>query len=635
MRKMRKDFLPTLALLLLFSFGQVSYALAADQPMMALEEVERLIDSSPDKEVKAYFMSVERGTKLSTYQIILRGIYKEPGLKVIMFVMTGKIVAGMSGSPVYVGDKQVGALAYSFNSFAFSNYSWGGISPISLMMEEDKSGREHSGAVRVFNYEGMFFEPIAVGYELIHGLESVAGGKFMVTTSSAGLTTPTAQSSAALKAGMPIVVDLIEWTDEKGETTTISAMGTITYVSDDGKVFAFGHPFLDSRKVAYSFRTSEVMGTVYSQGRSFKLRGKTSAVLGAITFDGAYGIYGSTSLDELKKMHRFNLEFKKEGKPLHRFEIKVADSILTPLLAQAAFGMIGQTNGAPLPQEMSVTQLETEVELKGHKSLVWKELFASGSTKFGPSTIYMSSYGAAYEAFFAGVYDSLFNNQYDLEISNVSVSANFIPGRNRVLKLGAYKFPNKVVWGVDPILEILFVSQDNLMAIAQKMPVKIDWDKVEKPVYKKDTLGTDKDSEKIVWGTLRIDSAGLFFNSLSNSERQKIFPDYFLGAEDFLENFSRRLEATDQKIYLRVGLRPRSGLFDEAIAQAEDIMPEGVVDNTSSEWHVIEGGLTKRKNTVKNENIVIFYVDLPQVPNGYIVDQRMSENIAFEVVQEN
>lgn len=631
---MRKNILLLLALFSLFSFGQVSYVLAADQPIMALEEVERLIDSNPNKEIKAYFKSVERGTKLTVYQIILRGVYKEPGLKIIMFVTSEKIVAGMSGSPVFVGEKQIGALAYSFNNFNFPNWAWGGIAPISLMMEESKSAIQKMGASRTFNYNGMAFEPIAVGDRQIPGLELLGGGRFMVSTTSAGETT-LAVTQDTLKAGMPIVVDLIEWTDEKNETTTVSAMGTVTYIDDDGKIFAFGHPFYNSQDVVYSFRTAEVMGTVYSQGGSYKLSGKMSNILGAITFDAAYGVYGSTSLNELKKIHHFNLEFKKEGRFLHRFDIKVADSILTPLLAQAAFKMIGEANGAPLPQEVSVTQFETKVELKGHKPLVWKELFASGSTKFGPSTIYTSSYSAASEAFFSGIYSSLFNNQYGLKISDVSVSVNFIPGRNKVLQLGAYKFPNKIIWGMDPVLEILFVSQDNLVAIAKKMPIKIGWDKVEKPVYKKDTLEIDKNNEKVVWGTLRIDGASYFFNSLTGSEKQKIVPDYFLGVEDFLENFSRRLEATNQKIYLRISLRPRSGLFDEAIAQAEDIMPEGITNSDDLGWRVIEGGLAKRKNTVKNENMVIFYINLPQVPSGYVVDQRMTEIIAFEVVLEN
>jgi len=632
---MRRNLVLGLIVFLFLFFGQTAYVFAADQPKMTFEEVERLIDSSPNKEVRAYFKSVPRGIELKSYDVILRGVHREPGKKVIMFVMSRHIAAGMSGSPAYVDGKLIGAVAYSFSNFTFSSYTWGGISPISLMTEEAELDNQNLGITRTFNYGGMLFKPIIVGNRKIPGLESVSGGKFIVTTSSAGTTTATKAAKPALKAGMPIVVDLVEWTDEKGETTTISAMGTITYIGDDGKVFAFGHPFLNSRKVVYSFRTAEVIGTVDSEYDSFKLSGKSSEVLGAITFDAAYGISGVTSLDELSKLHDFTLQLKREGKSIQRFSIKVADSVLTPLLAQAAFRMIGQTYGAPLPQESSVTQLETRVELDGYEPIVWKELFASEIMRFGPSTIYLSSYDQAFQVFFTRIYGSLFGSRYDFKISNVSVSANFISGRDRILKLGAYKFPNKIIWGENPVLEILFVSQDNSVAIAKSIPIKIEWDKVEKPVYKKDTLNTEKASEKVVWGALVINSAAMFFSTLTNGERQKFLPEYFLGPEDFLDHFSGQLEITNQKIFIRVNVRPKSGLLDETIAQAEDIIPKEAVADNDSEWYVIRGGLAGRKNTVREENVIFFNFDLPQALGGYIFGQNMFESISFEVVLEN
>lgn len=620
-----------LAIFLFVLFASASNVFA--QQLMTLKEVESLIESSPNKELKGYFMSVPRGTDMKTYDITIRGVLKEPGLKIILFVTNEKIVAGMSGSPVYVNGKLVGAMGYSVGNFSFNDHSWGGISPISSMLEEAKQGSLLSGIVRTFSYKGMLFEPIAVGYQPISGLESLASGKFILSTQVVVDKPHFDRKKSVLKAGMPIVVDLIEWTDKKGETTRVSAMGTITYIDTKGRVFAFGHPFLSSRNVVYSFRTAEVMGTVFSESNSFKLSGKTSEVMGAITFDATYGIFGTTSLDELKKLHHFNLEFKSEGKIIDNFDIRVADSILTPLLSQTAFKMIGETNGAPMPEEASVTQLDVKVELQGREAIIWKELFASSAAKFGPSTIYISSYDAANGAFFGGVYSLLFDNKYGLKISNVSISADFIRGKSQVFKLGAYKFPNKVVWGQDPILEVLFVSQDNIMAVVKKVPVKVDWANVEKPIYTNDTLDTEKESEKAVHGLLRIESATAFFRSLFGNEKQKLMPEYFLGPEDFLANLSSRLEITNQKVFTRVFLKSRSGLFDEAIAGFQDIMPSDV-PMAHKGWYVISGGLKERKTTLKNEGVVIFYVDLPQIPSGYIIDQNMQEAFIFEVILE-
>ena len=158
---------------------------------------------------------------------------------------------------------------------------------------------------------------------------------------------------------------------------------------------------------------------------------------------------------------------------------------------------------------------------------------------------------------------------------------------------------------------------------------------MEKPVYKTDTLNTEKASEKVVWGALVINSAAMFFSTLTNGERQKFLPEYFLGPEDFLDHFSGQLEITNQKIFIRVNVRPKSGLLDETIAQAEDIIPKEAVADNDSEWYVIRGGLAGRKNTVREENVIFFNFDLPQALGGYIFGQNMFESISFEVVLEN
>lgn len=608
--------------------------------LMSLEEVEKLIDSSPGKEVKAYFKSTPRGIEPLSYDIILRGIHEKPGLKVIVFVMSGQIAAGMSGSPVYINGKHIGALAYRLNNHNTPRPSWGAISPISQMMKEANSGQRSGNMVRAFSYLGMTFEPIAVGYEPIPGFESANGERFITTTSRIGPGAVRAKKPK-LKPGMPIIVDLIEWTDEKNETTTVSALGTVTYIDKDGRIFAFGHPFLDSRKVVYSFRTAEIMGTVPSDDNAYKLSWKKSEILGVITFDSTYGIYGSlaSSNNARDRLHEFNLEFNRNGKLLNNFKIKVADSILTPVLAQTAFQMIGQSYGAPLPQEKSVTQIETKLELEGgYKPVVWRQLFTPRSFKFGPRTIYTSSYDAAHETFFEDIYADLFVNNYGLKIAKVDVSANFISGRSQVFKLGAYKFPNKIVWGQDPVLELLLVSRDNTTEpLAKRVKVKIDWDQVEKPVYTKTTLETEKTSEKVVKGFLTISSSTRFFQVVTasgGSEKQKFLPDYYLGPEDFLVNFSRRLEITNQKIFARVALKAKSGLFDRKIAEAEDLMPKDLPENGSSEWYVLKEGLNERKHTVTDEGVIYFYIDLPPVSNGYVVDDNLGEAFSFEVVLE-
>ena len=132
-------------------------------------------------------------------------------------------------------------------------------------------------------------------------------------------------------------------------------------------------------------------------------------------------------------------------------------------------------------------------------------------------------------------------------------------------------------------------------------------------------------------GILSISSSSSFFNNLTSSESQALMPQYFLGAGDFLENLSRRLGINNQKVFVRFVMKARSGLFDDQIANAKDIMPQDISGETSG-WHTIDGGMKERKVTVKNEGVVVFYLDLPQVPDGYVVDQNLNEVVFFEIV---
>lgn len=603
------------------------------QELMGLEAVEALIESSTDNEVEGYFKTVRRGSRIETLALTLRGVYKEPGLKVIVFVTHHKIAAGMSGSPVYVNGKLIGALAYKLNSPQGNDHNWGGISPISLMEEDlTNSPGFANNAIDSFTYEGMVFEPIATGYQSIPGLEYLLN-KFILTGNAA------AQIGAAkpvIEPGMPIVVDLVEWTDKNGEVSSISSVGTVTHIDEEGRVFAFGHPFLNGKDVVYSFRTGEIIGTLY-QDMSYKLVGKMTEVLGSITRDSTYGIYGRLGVDNLDELHHFSLDFKREGRLFNSFEIRVADSILTPVLAAAAFALIGQSNGAPLPQEKSATQLEARIEIEGHQPIVWRELFASTSSRFGPQTLYLSSYSVANESLFSGLYGSLFVNDFDLKIINVYVSVDFISGSSRTYKVVNYKFPSKITYGQDPTLEIIFADQANSMPVAARIIVPIDWDKVEGPVYGRDVANINKTAEKRVTGSLSVYSATSFYNIaihlMGDRERQIFAPNYHLGPEDYLANFSRLLEATNQKIIVRISLRARSDLPEESPGEEKELISSELPENDNG-WIVIEGGLKNRQISSRAGEPVVSYLELPPIPDGGILDQETNKSFGFEVVLE-
>lgn len=628
-------------------FAQTS---ASQTEFMTLTELKQLLARGP---VYGVFDSVPSGTQTKRYQIKIDGIYEVPGLKAVIFSTMHKIAAGMSGSPVYVNGKLLGALASSFSNF--SKISWGGIAPFELMEDDQKpTGLTLHAAARSFIYQDKLFTPIALStisvlpdmlsrLEKNHlglDLEFFRKNKFLISAQSGRSSRADRNFSAKnLKPGMPIVVDLAEWRDQKGELNTISAVGTITYIDrKSGRVYAFGHPFLDAKKVFYTFRTCRIIETVESDFDAYKIPGEKSDVLGVIDYDSTYGVYGKFSLENLDKLHNFRLELQRQGKTYERLEIRIGDTrTFIPLLVDLVLGAAGGIYNVPQPSEVSTTELAVQLDLKGYPAISARQLSVSGTVQFGGGLIYISSYEVAVRDFISEIYLPLFASSYNFEVSNVALKANFLAGRPPEMRLAAYRFPDPIVWGEDPALEVVFVSQDNSLVLEKRMAVKVDWSKVEMPIYTKETLDTEKKGESIVGGALQFISGRLFqktTSGLPESERKKLLPDYFLSAQDFLEFFQNRLQATDQKIVGRINIRAKSGLFEEKIAKAESVV-SAEVEQEKDGWHIVWGGIKERKETVKNEGFVSFPIEFRPVPSGYIVNPFLSEIFPFEVVKKN
>src|SRR6185436_10170730 len=84
--------------------------------------------------------TVFEGTKIEDFKVTVIGVLENVGPKQSMIVArleggplekTG-VIAGMSGSPVFIGGKLIGAVAYGF---PFSKETIGGITPIAEMVE--------------------------------------------------------------------------------------------------------------------------------------------------------------------------------------------------------------------------------------------------------------------------------------------------------------------------------------------------------------------------------------------------------------------------------------------------------------------------------------------------------------------
>jgi hypothetical protein len=264
--------------------------------------------------LKGTAWTVFTGTKPEPMGVDILGVLRNargPHHDLILAQLTGAraqytgVVEGMSGSPVYIGDKLLGALSYRIGQF--SKEPIAGITPIEQMMPVSKMGRTSSVARGVMSGVGQVpgsdaaggeiasagmrfqpmetplvmagFEPAAVAFwqkEMAGtALTQVAAGG--VGGSSQESMHLSAAAEAGVKPGSSISAMLV-----RGDLE-VSATCTVTYI-DAKHLLACGHPIFQLGPVSLPMATSEVLTTLASPLNAFKII-NTGATVGAFTED--------------------------------------------------------------------------------------------------------------------------------------------------------------------------------------------------------------------------------------------------------------------------------------------------------------------------------------------------------------
>jgi SpoIVB peptidase S55 len=299
------------------------------------------------------------------------------------------IIAGMSGSPIYVDGKLVGALAYGW---PFSKDPICGITPIQSMLDIRHApaaapvpiggpaaraselvsmfaSRQWGGALdallapfRRDDASGtMSTLPIPVSFSGGGGAEP--GWLFGRLAAAAGWVAAPAGSSGESKVQSPKSKD--------GEKTApvlpgsslstvllsgdmlLAATGTVTWVEGDS-VLAFGHPFLSMGPIDMPMARADVLTVLPSVYRSFKFA-DSGPVFGSVTQDRSTGILGTVG--SRAKMVPITVRISSDELPVqtYRFEA-VHNSMLTPVLTAVAIDSV-------------LTTLEKRA---GERTIVWR-----------------------------------------------------------------------------------------------------------------------------------------------------------------------------------------------------------------------------------------------------------------------
>ena len=322
-------------------------------------------------------------SKIDEFQVEILGVLENPGPRqpIVLARLSGGPLAetgvqqGMSGSPVFIDGKLLGAIALGF---PFSKEPIAGIQPIEDMIAE--AGGEAAGLGQPAG-----FEPPIMATWRFHGIRLLKGSGNESTKGDTdpALATPFGSLSRlliplSLSGFGPSITEaltgefrglgfgalagisakdqtrtappVLKMASRAGATAVvtpgsmisvglltgdmnITADGTVTFVNGN-KVYAFGHRFLNIGSTELPFAHSEVLAVVPSVSSSFKLSTPREWV-GTVLSDRATGISGEIGRSAHTVPLSVTVHSTVTGTHSYHFQV-VNDRFLTPFITQAA-----------------------------------------------------------------------------------------------------------------------------------------------------------------------------------------------------------------------------------------------------------------------------------------------------------
>ncbi|HLV09958.1 MAG TPA: SpoIVB peptidase S55 domain-containing protein [Halanaerobiales bacterium] len=239
--------------------------------------------------------TVFRGYKVEEFPVEIIDIVIDQGMgkKLILIKAGGEkieeiggIASGMSGSPVYINDKLIGAIAYGWN---LSDHRYCLLTPIEDMLEllsTNKDDRTASSKIKdyqalktplyISGMRGRSFERMKSIFE-DYGFEVLQNGSLGSSEKK--------ENPYPLSPGSAVAVQLV-----RGDIN-IASIGTITHI-DGRELLAFGHPFFNKGEVEYLLSEAYVNTIIPSLDFPFKLASVTDELLGSIKVDRGAGVAG-------------------------------------------------------------------------------------------------------------------------------------------------------------------------------------------------------------------------------------------------------------------------------------------------------------------------------------------------------
>jgi hypothetical protein len=371
--------------------------------------------------------TVFEGNRLDEFKVHILGVLRNvigPSRNLILARLEGGplantgVIAGMSGSPVYIDGRLIGAVSYSLGQF--SKEPIAGITPIAEMVEAATLPGPRRQAARVelptpltpdglrtslreaFSWVRPFAESpsdvqVLTGTSVAPGIGSLlrpistpitmAGfdsqvadpvmsafrDRGFVPVLAGGAQGPSGPSpDAPLRPGDPIGVALMSGDLELGAT------GTVTDVVDN-RVYAFGHPFYSLGPTAFPMTRAHVVTILPSLMSSSKIA-STGDVIGTVQQDRATTIAGTLGPGPAMIPITLNLTSERGTRKTFRMAM-VRDQLFTPLLAYLS--ILNTLTSYERQNGVASYSLKGNAKVKNHSGLAFEDLFSGDQPSVG------------------------------------------------------------------------------------------------------------------------------------------------------------------------------------------------------------------------------------------------------------
>lgn len=370
------------------------------------------VEIMPLSEVKAgmkgYGVTVVRGKKRVRFNVEVLGVLDNvaPKRSVILAKFTGKniklsgIAKGMSGSPIYINGKLVGALAYTWG---YLKEAIGGIQPIESMMPVLNTAKKGKKApfefipldkklAKAMNIKiplkyssNSQIKPIATPL-MISGFSPSVFAFFKEKFEKMGFTvlqggggSKIKEDSSPFKPGDPVGIPMAV-----GDVN-MAAIGTVTHV-DKNKVLIFGHPFMNKGSMSLPLSKAFVHYVLPSLQVSWKFASSTK-IVGTAYNDKETAVAGV--LGKTPKLLPVKLTVNKAGeKTVYKYKI-VKDPLFFPNIFVGSIMSSFTSNDSKMAEGSLALEFTLKIKEKKTgkiKTLKLKDFFIGQNAQ----TVYMA-----------------------------------------------------------------------------------------------------------------------------------------------------------------------------------------------------------------------------------------------------